>query len=66
MDSLCDSSFLIGWINSNALLMQIRLLIIGNVKLWHITAVIIIVDLMQLRSEIWVVIFLIFQVLYLV
>lgn len=31
-------------------LMQIRLLIIGNVKLWHITAVIIIVDLMQLRS----------------
>ena len=31
-------------------LMQVRLLIIGNVKLWHITAVIIIVDLMQLRS----------------
>ena len=31
-------------------LMDLRLLIIGNVKLWHITAVIIIVDLMQLRS----------------
>lgn len=32
-------------------LMDLRLLIIGNVKLWHVTAVIIIVDLMQLRSE---------------
>ncbi len=32
-------------------LMDLRLLIIGNVKLWHITSVIIIVDLMQLRSE---------------
>ncbi|MFV8322492.1 rhomboid family intramembrane serine protease [Flavobacterium sp. LB3P21] len=32
-------------------LMDLRLLIIGNVKLWHITTVIIIVDLMQLRSE---------------
>lgn len=32
-------------------LMNLRLLIIGNVKLWHITAVIIIIDLMQLRSE---------------
>ena len=32
-------------------LMDLRLLIIGNVKLWHITAVIIIIDLMQLRSE---------------
>lgn len=32
-------------------LMDIRLLFIGNVKLWHITAVIIIIDLMQLRSE---------------
>lgn len=32
-------------------LMELRLLIFGNVKLWHITAVIIIVDLMQLRSE---------------
>jgi len=32
-------------------LMDLRLLIIGNVKLWHITSVIIIIDLMQLRSE---------------
>ncbi|RTY74326.1 rhomboid family protein [Flavobacterium sp. LS1R10] len=32
-------------------LMSVQLLIIGNVKLWHITAVIIIIDLMQLRSE---------------
>ncbi|MBP6181929.1 rhomboid family intramembrane serine protease [Flavobacterium sp.] len=32
-------------------LMDLRLLIIGNVKLWHITFVIIIIDLMQLRSE---------------
>jgi membrane associated rhomboid family serine protease len=32
-------------------LMDLRLLIIGNVKLWHVTAVIIIIDLMQLRSE---------------
>lgn len=32
-------------------LMGVQLLIIGNVKLWHITAVIIIIDLMQLRSE---------------
>lgn len=32
-------------------LMDLRLLIIGNAKLWHITAVIIIIDLMQLRSE---------------
>lgn len=32
-------------------LMNVQLLIIGNVKLWHITAVIIIIDLMQLRSE---------------
>lgn len=32
-------------------LMDLRLMIIGNVKLWHITAVIIIIDLMQLRSE---------------
>lgn len=31
-------------------LMDLRLLIIGNVKLWHITAVILIMDLMQLRS----------------
>ncbi|OYX84501.1 MAG: rhomboid family intramembrane serine protease [Flavobacteriales bacterium 32-34-25] len=32
-------------------LMQVRLLLIGNVKLWHITAVLIIIDLMQLRLE---------------
>ncbi len=32
-------------------LMELRLLIIGNVKLWHVTAVIIVIDLMQLRSE---------------
>ena len=32
-------------------LMDLRLMIIGNVKLWHITAVIILVDLMQIRSE---------------
>ena len=31
-------------------LMNLRLLIIGNVKLWHVTAFIIIVDLMQIRS----------------
>ena len=32
-------------------LMELRLLIIGTVKLWHVTAVIIVIDLMQLRSE---------------
>ena len=32
-------------------LMSIRLLLIGNVKLWHITFVIIIIDLMQFRLE---------------
>lgn len=32
-------------------LMQIRLLIIGNVKLWHITAVIILIDIMQIRLD---------------
>jgi len=32
-------------------LLDLRLLIIGNVKLWHVTAVIIFIDLMQLRSE---------------
>lgn len=32
-------------------LMQVRLLLIGNVKLWHITAVILILDLMQFRSD---------------
>jgi membrane associated rhomboid family serine protease len=30
-------------------LMEIRLLLIGNVKLWHITAVILILDLMQIQ-----------------
>ena len=30
-------------------LMNVRLLLIGNVKLWHITAVILILDLMQFR-----------------
>jgi len=32
-------------------LMQVRLLLIGNVKLWHITAVLLIIDLMQFRLE---------------
>ncbi|WP_264566804.1 rhomboid family intramembrane serine protease [Flavobacterium sp. N3904] len=32
-------------------LMNVRLMFIGNVKLWHITAVILILDLMQFRSE---------------
>ena len=32
-------------------LMDLRLLIIGNVKLWHVTAVIVVIDLMQLRTE---------------
>lgn len=32
-------------------LMDLRLLLIGNVKLWHVTAVIIFIDLVQLRSE---------------
>lgn len=32
-------------------LMGVRLLIFGNVKLWHITAVILILDLMQFRLE---------------
>ncbi|MGQ7945141.1 rhomboid family intramembrane serine protease [Flavobacterium sp. WC2509] len=30
-------------------LMDVRLLLVGNVKLWHVTAVIIILDLMQFR-----------------
>ncbi|WP_348798803.1 rhomboid family intramembrane serine protease [Flavobacterium adhaerens] len=30
-------------------LMQVRLLLVGNVKLWHVTAVILILDLMQFR-----------------
>jgi membrane associated rhomboid family serine protease len=32
-------------------LMNLRLLIIGNVKLWHVTLVILIMDLMQIQSE---------------
>jgi membrane associated rhomboid family serine protease len=32
-------------------LMNIRMLIIGNVKLWHITAVLLILDLMQIRLD---------------
>jgi membrane associated rhomboid family serine protease len=32
-------------------LMNVRLLFIGNVKLWHITLVIILIDLMQIRIE---------------
>jgi membrane associated rhomboid family serine protease len=32
-------------------LMNVRLLLIGNVKLWHITAVILILDLMQFQVE---------------
>ncbi|WP_291142414.1 rhomboid family protein [Flavobacterium sp. UBA7680] len=31
-------------------LMNVRLLLFGNVKLWHITAVILVLDLVQLRS----------------
>ena len=32
-------------------LMEIRLLLIGNVKLWHITAVILLLDLLQIQME---------------
>ncbi|MES2240062.1 MAG: rhomboid family intramembrane serine protease [Bacteroidota bacterium] len=32
-------------------LMQVRLMLIGNVKLWHITAVLLILDLMQISQE---------------
>ncbi|MBA4277127.1 rhomboid family intramembrane serine protease [Flavobacterium sp.] len=32
-------------------LMNVRLLLIGNVKLWHITLVILIIDLMQIRLD---------------
>lgn len=32
-------------------LMNVRLLFIGNVKLWHITVVILVLDLMQIRLE---------------
>jgi hypothetical protein len=31
--------------------MNVRLLLIGNVKLWHITAVVLILDLMQFRLD---------------
>jgi membrane associated rhomboid family serine protease len=32
-------------------LMNVRMLLIGNVKLWHITAVLLILDLMQFRLD---------------
>lgn len=32
-------------------LMNVRLLLIGNVKLWHITVVILVIDLMQIRLD---------------
>lgn len=32
-------------------LMNVRLLLIGNVKLWHITVVILLIDLMQIRLD---------------
>jgi membrane associated rhomboid family serine protease len=32
-------------------LMNVRLLLIGNVKLWHITLVILVIDLMQIRMD---------------
>jgi membrane associated rhomboid family serine protease len=32
-------------------LMDVRLLLIGNVKLWHVTAVILVLDLMQFRMD---------------
>lgn len=32
-------------------LMEIRLLLIGNVKLWHITAVLVILDLLQIQMD---------------
>ena len=32
-------------------MMELRLLIIGSVKLWHVTEVVLIIDLMQVRSE---------------
>jgi hypothetical protein len=32
-------------------LMEIRLLLIGNVKLWHITAVILLLDLLQIQMD---------------
>jgi hypothetical protein len=47
-------------------LMNVRLLLIGNIKLWHITAVILILDLMQFRLIIRVDTSLTWQVLFLV
>ncbi|KVV15965.1 rhomboid family intramembrane serine protease [Flavobacterium sp. TAB 87] len=32
-------------------LMQIRMILVGNVKLWHITAVVLVLDLMQFRLD---------------
>ena len=32
-------------------LMNVRLLLVGNVKLWHITVVIVLIDLMQIQSD---------------
>jgi hypothetical protein len=32
-------------------LMNVRLLLIGNVKLWHVTLVILLIDLMQIQSD---------------
>jgi len=32
-------------------LMNVRLLLVGNVKLWHITMVILLIDLLQIRLE---------------
>ncbi len=32
-------------------LMEIRLLLIGNVKLWHVTAILILLDLLQIRLD---------------
>jgi hypothetical protein len=47
-------------------LMNVRMLLIGNVKLWHITAVLLILDLMQFRLDNMEAISLIFLVHYLV
>ena len=32
-------------------LMNVRLLLVGNVRLWHVTVVILLIDLMQIQSE---------------
>jgi hypothetical protein len=47
-------------------LMNVRMLLIGNKKLWHITAVLLILDLMQFRLDNMEAISLIFLVHYLV